>query len=174
MKLLAAIVVMLAIIAVLGVGCESKDDRYRELVQETTRQQAEQNRRMAEVQTQATATVQAGIEANREERRAIDAQREDVREQMSRLDDERREIASERQWDSKCTSALLSVATLLAALAPLLLAGYCLRKSCSAESHEEAVREIIIEEAAEAVRLQKQSEAGMQPLAAPQLKRLKS
>ena len=93
-----SVIVVVTLLAIVT-GCDG-DAKYRELTDEASRRQAEQNQRMADVQNQANATVQAGIESNDRARQAIAAQGTDVREQMNQLDNERQKIAAERHWDA--------------------------------------------------------------------------
>lgn len=150
--IVAVIVVALSI----TIGCDG-DARYREIMDESSRRQAEQNQRMADVQNQANATVQAGIESSDRARQELAAQRTNVREQTNLLDSERRQIAADRHWDAKAASAFLAMATVLAAISPLLLAAYYMQQSCSPASIQEAVHEIVIDDAADAINLLEES-----------------
>jgi hypothetical protein len=165
------IVVVMAVALSITIGCDG-DARYRELATELSREQSEQNQKMADVQNRANATVQAGIESNDRARQELAAQRTDVREQTNQLDNERRQIAVDRHWDAKATSAFLAMATVLAALSPLLLAAYYIQQSCSPASIQEAVHEIFIQDAADAINLMKESGKQLSPNKKESLKRL--
>jgi hypothetical protein len=165
------IAAVMAVALSITIGCDG-DARYRELMDESTRRQSEQNQKMADVQNRANATVQAGIESNDRARQELAAQRTDVREQTNQLDGERRQIAAYRHWDAKATSAFLAMATVLAALSPLLLAAYYIQQSCSPDSIQEAVHEIVIDDAAYAIMLLEKSEKQLPPNKKESLKRL--
>jgi hypothetical protein len=73
------------------------------------------------------------------ERKSLDRQRED-------LENERREIAGQRQRAPIIAAAIVQVGLILACLAPLVLAAYLLWSLRSTVSEDEAVTELLVEE----------------------------
>jgi hypothetical protein len=122
-------------------GCEEDDERLARFAEESTRQQAGQNREMSQLNREVARAHQdlIGVQQNLEE------QQVQVNDQRDELESERREIATQRHRDPLIAAAVNNVGLVLACLIPLALAGYllyCLRD----RSDDEAVGELLIRE----------------------------
>lgn len=157
-------------------GC-SRDDRLAEMARDATERQAEQNAEMARLNREVVANSQQVIRADAESRQEVlEIQREliqrdekgrvelnalqrethtaamEARCQMDQqrhdLDEDRREIARQRYWDSLLGAALTCLGVTVASLAPIGLAIYLLRalqrqEPCDAELANLLVQEIV-------------------------------
>ncbi|QDU30686.1 hypothetical protein ETAA8_58330 [Anatilimnocola aggregata] len=134
-------------------GC-STDERLADLAQQVTHEQAAQNERMAEAsQTVALGSQQLVVADAQARRELIDLQHElrrdqaGIAEQRDVLEVERREVAQARHKESLLTSGLTAVGTLLATLAPLVLAAISLI-GLWRETTKEEEGQVLIEELA--------------------------
>ena len=76
---------------------------------------------------------------------ALQVQRQDVNRQRDQLEQQRREIAKQRQRDPVIAAAIIQLGLILASLSPLLLAGYVLfaMGRCGDQEDQEVVRLLI-------------------------------
>ena len=109
-------ILLLAIL--LTSGCDRSSVQFVEI-------QAEQNRRLAELQTQ------------------VHSQQAELHRQRDRLEQERRQIAAQRDQAPLISDSIRSVALLLACLAPLLLAGRLLDRG-QTEPGAESIADAIL------------------------------
>ena len=136
------------------IGCSS-DGRLADLAEQVTHEQAAQNERMAE----ATQSIAAGsrqlVEADAQARgelidlqHALRGDQAEIARQRDVLEWERAEIAQDRLTDSQLGGGLIALAALIAALAPLVLAGISLLGLWREPTKEEE-GQILIEELAQ-------------------------
>jgi hypothetical protein len=116
----------------LQVGCSS-DGRLADFAEQVTHEQAAQNERMAEATQSIAQGSQQLVKADAKARNElIDLQHSlrhdqaEVARQRDALEAERVEIAQDRLTDSQVGSTLMALSVILAALAPLVLAGISL------------------------------------------------
>jgi hypothetical protein len=159
LTILALRVVTLALIA----SCESQDARLAEYAQQATQQQALQNERMAQ-QTEAVTKQSAQIAAaahdlveqdaaaRRELMQAHDklheqqhAERTVLDQQRQQLDQERRIAANAALRAPVVAQAVITGATVLAALLPLLVTVYALRRIPAQKPLNDLLDEHVIE-----------------------------
>lgn len=133
----------------LATGCESQDDRLVEITREASNRQAEQNQQIAQHNQQlAEATkklVQADAEARKELvslQRQVQAERAMIGRQRDDLEQERRQIANARYWDSLLGNAVGSAVVVLAALLPFILCWYLLH-GLRKHGDEQAIGELL-------------------------------
>ncbi len=118
-----------ALAAVLTVvGCDGRDQRLADLAAESNRQQAEQNRRMAELQEQVAAGTRQLVEAESAARREMIRLHESLRTEQAEVDrqrdllnEERRSMAADRKRESLLAAVIYDVGLLLACLLPLVI-----------------------------------------------------
>lgn len=109
-------------------GCCGRDERLAAVALEASRQQAEQNLRMAQSQREVAAGARQLVEADARARqemaelhRGVAGQQSEVGRQRDRLDDERRALGAERRRESLLGPVIGSAATVLACLLPLVI-----------------------------------------------------
>ncbi|MCY2993235.1 MAG: hypothetical protein NTY19_35935 [Planctomycetota bacterium] len=138
---------------ILLIGCGETDPRVVQVAMESTRLQAEQNRRMGELQQQVAEGTKQLVDADSQARQQLaELQRElrtdqaEVSRQRDALESERREIAKDRYWDSILGTSIYTGAGLLACLLPLLLCGWLLHATRDKQGTDEALAELLVEE----------------------------
>jgi hypothetical protein len=143
--------ILIAIIVIV-IGCKSDSDRVAELASRHATQQAELSRETVKLQNELVEGTQKLVEADAQARRyflelegKLDEQRVEVGRRHDELESERREIAKQRHRDPIVANALIAVATLLACLLPMLLAGWLLRSQLN-ETDEYTATEILLNE----------------------------
>lgn len=150
--------VTLLYILMLSAGCNSSDDRLRELSRECLRQQAEQNAQTAQqgqrIAETAKELVQADVQARREIIEFQQSVREDLKTERSNLDrqhedleKERQRIAASRYRAPLIASAITNAALLIACLLPLVLC-CCVLSRLGKENVDESLSELLIQELA--------------------------
>jgi len=134
-------------------GCESDDARVAEMAREQAARQAEQSRQMAQLQLELSAGSRRLVEADAQARQGfVELQRDlrtdqaEVGRQRDALEEERRQIATQRQWESLLGPAITGTATLLACLLPLFLCLAVLRSLRSPDESEPALSALLIHE----------------------------
>jgi len=132
------------IVVLVHVGCDSPDERLSRLARDATAEQASQNRAVTELNREAAASHQAVVEAVEESRRELASLERDLRQQRDRIDDERRELASERYWESLLVPIVSSIGAMLVAALPLVLCWYLLHGL--GQTDESAVSDTLIRE----------------------------
>jgi hypothetical protein len=122
------------LIALIGIGCSSGDERLVELSRESADRQAEQNRLVETNNRRVLETTNKLVEADAKSRtenidlhRQIETERSGVNQQRDALEQERRQIADERIRDPIIAESIRAVAGLIAAILPLLVCLFLLR-----------------------------------------------
>jgi len=140
------------LIALIGVGCNSGDERLVELSRQSADRQAEQNRLVETNNRQVLEATDRLVEADAKSRtenielhRQIEAERSGVNQQRDALEQERRQIAQERNQDPIVADSILAVGELIAAILPLLVCVFLLR-GLFHKSDQEALAEVLIED----------------------------
>ncbi|QDU26734.1 hypothetical protein ETAA8_18150 [Anatilimnocola aggregata] len=150
----------IASVLILMVGCSS-DSRLGDLAQQVTHEQAAQNQRMAESTQRIAQGSQQLIDADAKARRELIQMQNGLRQdqaelakQRDALEIARAEVAEDRLTDSQVANCIIAVGVLIAAIAPLVLAGISLvglwrEPSREEEGHvliEELTRELIADQ----------------------------
>lgn len=125
-----------AIPLLLTVGCSNSDERLARFAEQATERQAEQNRRMADLQQEVAEGSRKLVEADAASRQEftklqqhLQSERTEIAHQRDTLEEERREIASQRVTDPLIAAALMNAGLLIACVLPLVLCWYLLRSS---------------------------------------------
>ncbi len=141
-------------IVVIAIGCKNDNDRIAEMASRHATQQAELSRETVKLQNELIEGTQELVEADAQARidflaleAKLDEQRSEVGRRHDELEDERRSLAKQRHRDPIVANALIAVATLLACLLPMLLAGWLLRSQLN-ETDEFTATEILLDEIA--------------------------
>jgi hypothetical protein len=135
-----------------AIGCNSGDERLIDLSRQSADRQAEQNR-LVETNNQqvidaTTKLVEAdaqGRKENIELHRQIEAERSGVNQQRDALEQDRRQVADQRNRDPIIAEAILAAAGLIAAILPLAVCVNLLR-GLFHKSDDEAMAEVLIQE----------------------------
>ncbi|HVX09960.1 MAG TPA: hypothetical protein VHC22_02045 [Pirellulales bacterium] len=145
------LVPMILLAIFLAAGC-NEDKRLVELAREADNRQAEQNHEMAQQNQQIAEATRQLVEADARSRqellaleRELKAERAEVDRQRDTLEDERRQIAQSRHWDSAAAEAIGGGVILLATLLPLALAAYLLHH-VTRSNPDEALAEVLVGE----------------------------
>ncbi len=135
------------------VGCTNSDGRLVEMAREDTARQAESQRQMAELQKQVAEGSRQLAESDAKARENLTAMQHDLQtaqaeigHQRDLLEEDRREIAAQRQRDPIVASVILDIGIILACLLPLALCVYVLRAACRAGESDSAVAELLVQE----------------------------
>src|SRR5580700_6346286 len=143
---------VLAVISLIGIGCSSGDERLVELSHESAERQAEQNRLVETNNRQVLEAANRLVEADAKSRsendelhRQIESERSGVNQQRDALEQERRQIALERNRDPIIAESIQAAAGLIAAILPLLVCLFLLRGLVS-RTDGEALAEVLIED----------------------------
>ncbi len=116
-------------------GCPSSDERLVRATEQADARQADQNQSMAHLATEQQ-HVQTVIELGQQQ---LDQER-------TKLDDERRELAAARVREPIIAGALASAALLVACCAPLVFAVFVLWGARRPQDDDLAIGELLIEE----------------------------
>jgi hypothetical protein len=126
-------------------GC-SNDDRLAQMAKDHESRQAEQNQHMADLQKQVAEGSKRLIEAEGESCNKLLAMQDNLRadqaaigKQRDRLEDDRREIAAQRNRDPIVAAAIEQIGICIACLLPLVLAGYPIYATKHAASEDDAI-----------------------------------
>ena len=137
-------------------GCSGGNDKLAEMAQELARRQAAQQEKLIDetrklseasrelVEADATARKEL-TEFQSEIQQGIQSERNSVDRQREKLEDERREIATQRHRDPLIAAGLVQAATLIVAGLPILVLIYLFRTARD-EPPEAAVGELLIQE----------------------------
>ena len=139
----ALFVLVVAVCLVALAGCEENDARLVRFAEESTRQQAGQNREMSQLNREVANAHKELVSLQHD----VEEQQAEVNRQRDQLESERREIAKQRHRDPIIAEAISNVGLVLACLIPLALAGYllyCLHN----HKDDPVVTELLIEEIA--------------------------
>jgi hypothetical protein len=146
--------VMLVILWTLVIaGCTSNDDRLVEMSREHAARQAESQRQMIDLQKQVAEGSRQLVERDAAARENLTALQHDLRSdqaeighQRDRLENDRREIATQRYRDPIVAAVLMDIGIVVACLLPLALGVYVLRSACRAGESDSAVAEFLVQE----------------------------
>ena len=151
-------VAMLTMTLLLAAGCsDSRDERFRQLAEQSLRQQSEQNKRLAE-QSGQIAEASKHLVANDAQARKemiaahatlqkeLQTERTNINQQLSGLESERREIARQRGRDPIIAQTISGIGLTLACLLPLLLAGYVIYSLNRSSDDSDALSEMLVME----------------------------
>jgi hypothetical protein len=139
-------------VVLVAIGCSSSDDRLIDLSQKSTDRQAEQNRLVEANDRQVIEATNRLVEADAKSRtenlalhRQIEVERAAVNQQRDALEQERRQIAAERNRDPIIAESIQLAAGLIAAVLPLLVCLYLLRGLFD-KPDQDALAELLIED----------------------------
>jgi len=125
-------------------GCDSPDQRVADMAQQVTKEQAQQNQRVAEGQRAIAKGTEQLVAADAQARQDLVHLQRDLRQdqaevgkQRDKLEEERKLIASQRQSESRAGAFCVGSAIFIACLAPLVLAGCALAGLWRAPTPEE-------------------------------------
>ncbi len=140
------------LIAVIAIGCSSDDERLVELSRQSADRQAEQNRLVETNNRQVLEATDRLVEADAKSRtenielhRQIEVERSGINLQRDALEQERRQIAQERNRDPIVADSILAVGELIAAILPLLVCLFLLR-GLFHRSDQESLAEVLVED----------------------------
>ena len=144
---------ILVLVLALLIGCQSNDARIADMAKQQAEREAEQSRQMSQLQQEVAEGSRRLVESDAQARQELAAlQRElrtdqaEVGQQRDALETERRQIATERQWDSIIGPTITAAALLVACVLPLLLCFAVLRSLRTPEQTEEALSELLVHE----------------------------
>jgi hypothetical protein len=144
-RLLTVLALLLA-----SAGCSSSDERLAEFAERASERQAEQNRRMADLQQEVAQGSRQLVEADAKARteftslhKDLQAERSEVGRQRDSLEEERREIAAQRVTDPLVAAALMNAGLLLACVLPLVVCWQLLRRG-DMEPADALVAEVLL------------------------------
>lgn len=141
-------------VVLLLAGCveEEQDARLERVVHQSLQQQATQSRDNAYVHQHVSEGAKRLVEADAKARHDLIALQHELRsdqaavgQQRDLLEQERRNLAAARQWDSSLAAAAGGLFVVLACLSPLVLAGYLVYLATRTTS-DAGVEEILIRE----------------------------
>ena len=143
---------VLLVLVTLAIGCSSSDDRLIDLSQKSTERQAEQNRLIETNNRQVIEATNRLVEADAKSRaenlelhRQIEGERANVNQRRDALEQERRQIAVERNRDPIIAESIQLSAGLIAAVLPLLVCLYLLRALFD-KPNQDALAELLVED----------------------------
>ena len=133
---------MLILIAMLTLGCSSESDRMAKLADRMVRSQSEVNSNL-------TRTNEKFVELNRElqkERTGIQNERLTLNDQFERLEQDRRDLNSQRRFEAAWSESFQFLAIVIAAIMPLFLCAYLIWIAAQSSVQQEEVNSILIHE----------------------------
>ena len=136
MKQFLSCLVFFVLFSAMVDGCESDSERVARLSQEAAARQAEQNREIARL-----------VESQQSLQQQIETQHQQLDEQRTALETERREIANQRFRDPIIANALSTAAILAGCMLPILLCYFVLR-TVHQPAADAALNELLIHELA--------------------------
>ena len=138
-------------LALLAAGCSSGDERLARFAEAAAERQAEQNRRMAELQQEVAEGSRELVEADAKARsdfavlhKDLQSERSEVGRQRDALEEERRDIASERVTDPLIAAAVMEAGLLVACVLPLVLCWHLLRRSEQNDPADALIAEVLL------------------------------
>lgn len=133
------------------IGCE-EDERLVEMAEKHLDRQAKQSEQIIDLQQEVTEGSRRLVEADAEARkemialqRDVQSERVEVGQQRDALEDERRDLASQRRLDPIIATAITNIGLLLACLLPLVLCWYLLHPRVE-PADDQAVAEVLLED----------------------------
>ena len=151
---LAALTILIAL-----AGCDPPDQRLVDFAEQANQQQARQSEQVArqsrEIASAAHDLVEQDAAARRElleaQARNLEQHREQqaaIEQERQQLHEERREAAQAAARDPVISMALIAAALILAALLPLLVTAYALRRLPETGAAEELLTDALLEDLA--------------------------
>jgi hypothetical protein len=135
-----------------AIGCSSNDDRLVDLSQKSAERQAEQNRLVETNDRQVIEATNRLVEAEAKSRteilalhQRIEAERTGINQQRDALEQERRQIAAERNAAPIIAESIQLAASLITAVLPLLACLFLLRGLFD-KPDQNALAELLVED----------------------------
>ena len=145
--------ITLTLILLTSIGCNSNENsRVAELATQQLKRQADQNRRMSELQQEVASGSRELVEADANARqemvtlqREMQTERNEIGHQRDQLEAERREIVDSRNRDPIIAAAITRVAFVVVSLLPLLICWLLLQQKVEpADKYE--ITELLLED----------------------------
>lgn len=144
-----AVTVTVAILALMAAGCNS-DQRLAEMASRSMEIQAKQNAQTAEMQNDISASARQLVEADAAARQETLAMQRELQkeyttigEQRDSLEDDRRQIASQRYLNPLIATAITQVGLALACVLPLVICWQLLKVN-SDPADDQKVAEVLL------------------------------
>ena len=147
------LLITLTLILLIGVSCSpDENSRVAELATQQLERQADQNRRMSELQQEVASGSRELVEADANARqemvtlqREMQTERNEIGHQRDQLEAERREIVDSRNRDPIIAAAITRVAFVVVSLLPLLICWLLLQQKVEpADKYE--ITELLLED----------------------------
>ena len=143
----------LTLILLTGAGCSSDENsRVAELATQQLERQADQNRRMSELQQEVASGSRKLVEADANARqemitlqREMQTERNEIGHQRDQLEAERRDIADSRHRDPIIAAAITRVAFVVVSLLPLLVCWLLLQQKVEPADKNE-ITELLLDD----------------------------
>ena len=147
------LLITLTLILLTSIGCNSDENaRVAELATQQLERQADQNRRMSELQQEVASGSRELVEADAKSRqemvtlqREIQTERSEIGHQRDQLEAERREIADSRNRDPIIAAAITRVAFVVVSLLPLLICWLLLQQKVEPADKNE-ITELLLDD----------------------------
>jgi len=147
------LLITLTLTLLIGVSCSSDENtRVAELATQQLERQADQNRRMSELQQEVASGSRNLVEADANARqeivtlqREIQTERSEIGHQRDQLEAERREIADSRNRDPIIAAAITRVAFVVISLLPLLICWLLLQQKVEPADKNE-ITELLLDD----------------------------
>ena len=147
------LLITLTLILLTSIGCNSDENaRVAELATQQLERQADQNRRMSELQQEVASGSRELVEADARSRqemvtlqREMQTERSEIGHQRDQLEAERREIADRRNRDPIIAAAITRVAFVVVSLLPLLICWLLLQQKVEPADKNE-ITELLLDD----------------------------
>ena len=147
------LLITLTLILLIGVSCSpDENSRVAELATQQLERQADQNRRMSELQQEVASGSRDLVEADANARqemvtlqREMQTERNEIGHQRDQLEAERREIADRRNRDPIIAAAITRVAFVVVSLLPLLICWLLLQQKVEPADKNE-ITELLLDD----------------------------
>ena len=147
------LLITLTLILLTSIGCNSDENaRVAELATQQLERQADQNRRMSELQQEVASGSRELVEADARSRqemvtlqREMQTERSEIGHQRDQLEAERREIADSRIRDPIIAAAITRVAFVVVSLLPLLICWLLLQQKVEPADKNE-ITELLLDD----------------------------
>ncbi len=133
---------ILILIAMLTIGCGSESDRMANMADQMVRSQNEVN-------SNVTRTNEKFVELNKElqkERTGLQNERLTLNNQFERLEQDRRDLHSQRRSEAAWSESFQFLAIVIAAIMPLFLCAYLIWMATQSSVQQEEVNAILLSE----------------------------
>ncbi|HAW32991.1 MAG TPA: hypothetical protein DCY03_33575 [Planctomycetaceae bacterium] len=147
------LLITLTLILLIGVSCSpDENSRVAELATQQLERQADQNRRMSELQQEVASGSRELVEADANARqemvtlqREMQTERNEIGHQRDQLEAERREIVDSRNRDPIIAAAITRVAFVVVSLLPLLICWLLLQQKVEPADKNE-ITELLLDD----------------------------